>query len=829
MRRLIVAVLFCLVFFGWVRPVLAASTYDVGTTSNWNLRFDGAAATEALAGQGYSIAVADLNNNGRVDLIVKAQGADNNSRSDSGSVYIIYDSLFSSLTATANTIDLSNAANYSVRFDGAAASDGLGSSIAVGDFNADGTKDLLMCAALADNNARSNSGSCWLVFNTLLSTLSGNVDLATSTNYNIRYDGAAANDQMGSKGTWAADLNSNGYADIAIPAWLADFNGRGGSGSVYLIYNSLVSAYTTTGNNVDLGTLANYSVRLDGATGGDALGGEQITSADTTGTGSQDLFVTAPFATSAKGWVYLIYNSVLTGLSGNVDLSSTANYSYRFQGATDDVLGNGAIAMGDLNNDGKADLIIAGRQVGSTGPQVYIVYSSSLSGLAQNVDFATSSNYNLRITGPANTNFASTEMMVTSDLDNDGRTDLLVGAWFDDNNSRTNSGSAYVFYNSVLLYSGTGNTVDYSGIYSVRYDGAVASDLLGVSDAIGDLNRDGSNDVLVGASSAGNNSRAGSGSLYVVYNFPHTLSLAHIGKDFISGTVSAPNSATAVSGVQYNYNSNSPTASTWRGCTGTTSFTCTLTDFPSGTKNTVYIRAYDSNTSYTIQANYGVAVLNDGTSSSTTTSSTPTGYQYPITIGPNLVGTAPTQITSGTSPADTVTALFSSTVVDSNDLYVQIMQVSPWYLGVPPPWTQGYNTASEISLVNFLSAFNGYPFYTTLNPYTLIMSYDPARLYGRSPNELLIAYWDRTSRIWKTFPKCLTVLNTYKHTLAVATRVASTYFAVVYPSGYYSIYTPGPVLSPASEPTIQPDPAPVPESVPPPLEQPKTCFLWWCW
>jgi len=68
-----------------------------------------------------------------------------------------------------------------------------------------------------------------------------------------------------------------------------------------------------------------------------------------------------------------------------------------------------------------------------------------------------------------------------------------------------------------------------------------------------DLNDDGSHDSLFAAHFAGFTNGPKSGTLYLIYNFPHTISLTATSKDEITGTVVAPDSVTAVSGVQYNY------------------------------------------------------------------------------------------------------------------------------------------------------------------------------------------------------------------------------------------------------------------------------------
>jgi hypothetical protein len=165
-------------------------THSVGTASEFNIRFDGPASTggvTAFTGRHTTI-VKDLDSNGEMDLIISARGADNTAQ-DTGSVYIIYDSLFESLSGTGNIIDLTTASNYNIRIDGAVASDGLGAEhFATGDFDNDGLPDLIVGATQADTNG-ANSGAVYIFYNTLLDDYSGTgniISLASSTSYNIR-------------------------------------------------------------------------------------------------------------------------------------------------------------------------------------------------------------------------------------------------------------------------------------------------------------------------------------------------------------------------------------------------------------------------------------------------------------------------------------------------------------------------------------------------------------------------------------------------------------------------------------------------------------------
>lgn len=113
--------------------------------------------------------------------------ADNNSRANSGSTFVIYDSILKSYSSTGNNLDLATAANYHIRFDGDA-NDRLAGAQATGDFNNNGKADLLIGAVASC----SWSGGLFVIYDTILDdyTGAGNaVDLSDADNYNLEVCG----------------------------------------------------------------------------------------------------------------------------------------------------------------------------------------------------------------------------------------------------------------------------------------------------------------------------------------------------------------------------------------------------------------------------------------------------------------------------------------------------------------------------------------------------------------------------------------------------------------------------------------------------------------
>lgn len=136
------------------------------------------------------------------------------------------------LPQQSGAVDLLTQAN--VRVDGAAADDLAGRWVAgAGDLNGDGRDDVIVGAPAADDNGRNSSGSAYVVFG---SASPVNVDLGSLGSAGFRIDGAVANDWAGMSVAGAGDLNGDGRDDVIVGAYTAGNNGRGNSGSAYVVY-----------------------------------------------------------------------------------------------------------------------------------------------------------------------------------------------------------------------------------------------------------------------------------------------------------------------------------------------------------------------------------------------------------------------------------------------------------------------------------------------------------------------------------------------------------------------------------------------------------------
>ncbi len=343
---------------------------------------------------------------------------------------------------------------------------------------------------------------------------SDSIDLLTDAN--VRIDGAAANDRAGSAISNAGDVSGDGRDDVIVGADYADNNNRRDSGSAYVIYGS---ASLTTINLESLGKGEGF--RIDGGTESDYAGGSVSAAGDVNGDGRDDVIVGAIGTDHNRrlqsGSAYVIYGSASPA---NIDLERLGSEEgFRIDGAaTNDTAGMSVSDAGDMNGDGRDDVIVGAPNTDNNGRSdsgsAYVIYGSAS---PANIDLERlGSEEGFRIDGAASYDNAGISVSSAGDQNGDRQDDVIVGAYKADNNDREYSGSAYVIYGSASPVNiDLERLVEEKGF---RIDGADEHNYAGrsVSDA-GDVNDDGRDDLIIGAHGADNNGRLDSGSAYLIY------------------------------------------------------------------------------------------------------------------------------------------------------------------------------------------------------------------------------------------------------------------------------------------------------------------------
>ena len=353
----------------------------------------------------------DLDNDGYDDLLIGAQGNDDNG-TDAGAAYIVYGPVTSDLSLSSADVDLT----------GANAGDLFGLSLdIVGDLDGDGEADFLVGAQEQTVGSDANRGAAYLFYGTVSS------GSATSSASAV-LEGAAAQDFAGYTVSKAGDFDGDGTDDVWVNAYRADpvsFN----EGSTYLVSGAVSGTF-------DLSTA---TVQLDGESSGDQAGQYAVAGAgDINNDGLDDVIIGAQYhdagGVTDAGAAYVVYGTTSTGA---ISLSSA---DAKLTGAaTQDFAGRSIAAAGDVNSDGFADFIVGAKKDdinGTDSGAAYLIFGPATGSALLSSDV---------IFYGAAGDEAGIDVGSAGDLDNDGSSDLLVGAYFNDNNG-TDAGAAYLIF-----------------------------------------------------------------------------------------------------------------------------------------------------------------------------------------------------------------------------------------------------------------------------------------------------------------------------------------------------------------------------------------------
>lgn len=465
------------------------------------IRFDGYAAGDQ-AGADVSGA-GDFNHDGYDDILIGAPAADTKGDS-AGAAYVVLG------RPALPSLVLAGLGILGVPIDAADAGDAVGSAVAgAGDVNNDGYDDIVIGAPQADPGGN-NEGCAYIVFG---SQAPGPVDLGTPGQGWVRIDGANSDDHIGSDVAGAGDLNHDGYDDVIVGSPYLDPNGSY-SGGAYVVYGS---AHPTS---IDLGSGGQWGFAIEGAAAVN-FAGAVAGAGDVNNDGYDDVVVGARGVDASgheAGAGYVVYGRA-TGHT--VDLSTlSATDGFRIDGAAaEDNAGIAVAGAGDVNSDGFDDVIVSAHNASPHGlsqaGSAHVVFGAAAhTGVALASPGVTA----VRLDGAAAGDMAGWSVAGIGDMDRDQRPDVLIGARFANAGGRQRAGAAYVVRAGLATPQ-----LDLAslGPAGVRVDGAAAGDESGTSVAgAGDINGDGSGDVLIGAPLANPGDRVDAGSAYLILGDP---------------------------------------------------------------------------------------------------------------------------------------------------------------------------------------------------------------------------------------------------------------------------------------------------------------------
>jgi hypothetical protein len=407
---------------------------------------------EALAQFGLSVATGDLNADGKADVIVGAGNETVGANASEGRAYS-FSGATGSLLFTYSTPNHQASAQF-------------GYSVAAGDTNFDGKADVIVGAIGETVGGNSAQGRAYV-----FSGANGSV-LRTWTTPNPQ-----SNAQFGIS-VDAADFNADGRADVVVGAEGETVSGNVSQGRAY-VYSGAAGGimYTITSTRPE----ANGRFGIAVAAG------------DTNGDGTPDILVGASNETVAanpgQGRVYAFNGATTAALL--VVTSPNRFYSTESPAA----FGN-SVAVGDVNLDGKADVVIGAPTeiVGFYAGQGRVFVHSG-------ADRSTL----LTLTTPnpqSNARFG--QSVAVGDTNGDLVPDVVVGAY-------NESGGAFTGLGHVYVFSGVNGALLRTLVSPNPENGAH----FGIAVAVRDTDGDGKADIIVGAPGETVGGNAGQGRAYV--------------------------------------------------------------------------------------------------------------------------------------------------------------------------------------------------------------------------------------------------------------------------------------------------------------------------
>ncbi|GEM_PF-2281612 len=388
---------------------------------------------------------------------------------------------------------------------GGATKDYLGRSIAAGDVNGDGITDLLMGAYGADAGNTQAVGKVYVVLG--VKKLTKQLDLKSQT-ADFTVTGHNADDFFGFN-LAAGDLNGDKIDDIIVGAFGADPFNRKTAGQVYIIFGQpfLPKEQILSKDSADV-TISGY---LESA-----MFSVPIATGDLNGDGIQDLIISSYDATvnsrQEGGAVFVFYGRTKWPKSFT-NASAAADLIYMGSNPGDK-LGRG-LATGDFNGDKIDDLMVGAYKTDPNGNvdagTVYVLAGGTSLMRVTDLHFRHAM---LTIDAKAASGVFGVAL-AAGDINNDDISDMIVGAIWENSGTKTAAGKAYVFYGS-QQYQSSNPIQKESSNANLIFAGANAADNFGIGLALGDINGDNYDDVILGASYAlsDNNKRTGAGYVF---------------------------------------------------------------------------------------------------------------------------------------------------------------------------------------------------------------------------------------------------------------------------------------------------------------------------
>ncbi|MEH2125357.1 MAG: hypothetical protein V7K44_13545, partial [Nostoc sp.] len=322
-------------------------------------------------------------------------------------------------------------------------------------------------------------------------------------------NGIDSTDFSGISVSSAGDINGDGIDDLIIGATYADPNSQREAGESYVVFGSN-SSFEASFNLSSLNGSNGFVI--NGIDSGDRSGISVSNVGDINGDGFDDLIIGATYADPNgqrdAGESYVVFGSN-SGFGASFNLSSLNGSNGFVINGIGAYTGSGVSvsSTGDINGDGFDDLIIG------AGNPCYVVFGSN-SGFGASFNLSSLNGSN----GFVIRDFSGVSVSSAGDINGDGIDDLIIGASNADPNGQSSAGESYVVFGSNSGFGASFNLSSLNGSNGFAINGIDADDRSGISvSSAGDINGDGIDDLIIGASNADPNGQPYAGESYVVF------------------------------------------------------------------------------------------------------------------------------------------------------------------------------------------------------------------------------------------------------------------------------------------------------------------------
>jgi hypothetical protein len=420
----------------------------------------------------------DINNDSFPDIIIGDSGYD----VERGCAYILYGG--TDMDSTPDKIYL-----------GEGTLNNYGGVYSAGDVNNDGYDDFLVSAIGYGSISFNDSGRVYLYYGS--ETINDKCD--------VTFTGEDVKIGFGSSLSASTDINSDGYSDFLIGA--AGYNNS--HGRVYIYYGGDIIDYSS-------------DIILTGKEEGERFGSDLSSGGDINKDGYDDFLVSAESYDNYRGRVFVYFGGQEQDTIPGLILVG-ANEG--------DMFGRSISSNGDINGDGYCDIIIGASGAKENAGEVYLFFGNETISSTPDVTFS----------GTVSSTYFGGTVLCPGDISGDGYDDLMIQSNYEVFlfQGGTNPDNVYEYLFSDLGWEITGgkdinndNIMDFCigdpsyqenrGKVSIFFgsetisenadiilEGEVEHDYYGSAISFpGDINKDGYEDVLVGAPYNGLNGSA---------------------------------------------------------------------------------------------------------------------------------------------------------------------------------------------------------------------------------------------------------------------------------------------------------------------------------